>query len=135
MTGSKKQFSIPARQHGFPHILAATKYSVGGAGRLLGETAFRHECILFLIILLSFGMGGAGLGNYLVAASLFFMLAAAEAMNTAIEIIVDQISPNWSAPARDAKDLGSFAVLCLLAANAAYAIYVIAGLFWQGIQF
>lgn len=118
-------FSVPPRQHGLAHILAAIKYSASGAGRLLGETAFRHECVLFVLILLGFGLSGAKLGSYLVAASLFFILVAAEALNTAIEIIVDQISPHWSVAARDAKDLGSFAVLCLLLANVAYAAYVI----------
>lgn len=127
--------SLPPRQYGLAHILAATKYSASGAGRLLGETAFRHECVLFVLILLAFGLSGAGLVNYLVAASLFFILVAAEALNTAIEIIVDQISLKWSVAARDAKDLGSFAVLCLLLANSVYAAYVIFDLLLPGTRF
>lgn len=125
-------FSVPPRQHGLAHIFAATKYSASGAGRLLGETAFRHECVLFVLILLGFALSGAKLGSYFVAASLFFILIAAEALNTAIEIIVDQISPHWSVAARDAKDLGSFAVLCLLVANGAYAAYIVADLLLRG---
>lgn len=131
MKNLKMPSTVPPREHGFSHVVAATRYSAGGAGRLFAETAFRHECVLFAAILAGFGLIGAGIGNYLVAASLFFMLAAAEALNTAIEIIVDQISPQWSSAARDAKDLGSFAVLCLLAVNGVYAAYVIVGLLWM----
>ncbi|MNY78719.1 Prokaryotic diacylglycerol kinase [compost metagenome] len=48
-----------------------------------------------------------------------------EAVNTAIEELVDRISPEISTVGRNAKDLGSFAVFCLLVANGLYAGYVV----------
>jgi diacylglycerol kinase len=36
---------------------------------------------------------------------------AAEALNTALELVVDGISPDWHALARDAKDTAAAAVL------------------------
>nr|WP_306263495.1 diacylglycerol kinase [Pararhizobium sp. IMCC3301] len=116
---------VPPRAHGAAHVLAAARYSSGGAKRLLGETAFRHELILFAVIVFGFVLSGAAFASYLIAGGLFLLLVAVEALNTAIEIVVDRISPQWSSSARDAKDLGSFAVFCLLAANMLYALYVI----------
>jgi len=48
------------------------------------------------------------------------MLIAVEAINTAIEVIIDKISPEISDTGKHAKDLGSFAVMCLLAVNGIY---------------
>jgi len=42
---------------------------------------------------------------------------AVEALNTAIEEIVDHVSPEWSLAAKHAKDMGSFAVMALLFAT------------------
>ena len=123
---------VPPRAHGAAHVLAAARYSGGGAKRLLGETAFRHELILFVVIVLGFVLSGAAAASFLIAGGLFLLLAAAEALNTAIEIVVDRISPQWSSSARDAKDLGSFAVFCLLATNVVYALYVIISLLLAG---
>lgn len=51
---------------------------------------------------------------------MFLVLIAVEALNTAIECIVDHLAPNWEAFARDAKDLGSLATMCLLIAIGVY---------------
>jgi len=50
--------------------------------------------------------------------------AVAEALNTAIEEIVDLVSPEWSLPAKHAKDLGSFAVFSMLCLNGIFALFV-----------
>ncbi|WP_407926015.1 diacylglycerol kinase [Cochlodiniinecator piscidefendens] len=50
-----------------------------------------------------------------------------EALNAAVECIVYRISPGFSEFARDAKDLGSFAVFCLFVANGGFYTYA----FWQ----
>ena len=113
------------------HILAAASYSYGGVKRLLREAAFRQEIILFGVVVLLFAYIGAELPQYLVATCLFFILIAVEAINTTIEILVDKISPELSTFAKQTKDLGSFAVFCLLCANGLYAAYII----WQAIAF
>ncbi|NCU20091.1 diacylglycerol kinase, partial [Candidatus Falkowbacteria bacterium] len=48
-----------------------------------------------------------------------------EALNTAIECLVDQLSPDWAEFARDAKDLGSVAVACVIAAAALWLGYAL----------
>jgi diacylglycerol kinase (ATP) len=105
------------RPRGLGHVLAAARYSLGGARRLFGETAFRHECLVFLAISCVYALIGVAFSTYLAALVLFLVLVAVEALNTAVEEIVDRVSPEFSLAARHAKDLGSFAVFCLLLAN------------------
>ncbi|TCR00016.1 diacylglycerol kinase [Neorhizobium sp. JUb45] len=110
---------------GSRHLAAALGYSLGGAARLLGETAFRHELVAATGIFGGFAFVGASLSDYVSMAVLFLALIAAEALNTAIEEIIDRISPEWSKTGKNAKDLASFAVFCLLVANGLMAAYVI----------
>ena len=63
---------------------------------------------------------GTSLRRYQRSASLWLLLIAVEALNTAVEAIVDHVSPHWSEAARDAKDLGSLAVMALILANAVF---------------
>lgn len=114
-----------ARVTGGRHLFAAFGYSLGGAGRLLRETAFRHEIVAGVVIFSVFSAVGAGLRDYVMMVILLLGLAAAEALNTAIEEIIDRISPEWSSTGMHAKNLGSFAVFCLLAANGLLAAFVI----------
>ena len=51
--------------------------------------------------------------------------AVAEALDTAIEEIVDLVTPEWSLPTKHAKDLGSFAVFYVLCLNGIFALFVI----------
>ncbi|MCF6316852.1 MAG: diacylglycerol kinase [Marinosulfonomonas sp.] len=115
----------PERVTGIKHIFAATGYSIGGIKRLWGETAFRHEVLLYLMVMGVFAAIGANLGEFIAASILALLLIAIEALNTAIEAVVDHISPQWNEFARDAKDLGSLAVMCLLIANALFLAYVL----------
>ncbi|WP_022704841.1 diacylglycerol kinase [Pseudorhodobacter ferrugineus] len=115
----------PERITGIRHLFAAAGYSIAGVRRLWGETAFRHEmlglpvvCVLFLAI-------GAPLWAFGVFVILWLLLIAVEALNTAVEAIVDHVSPDWSIAARDAKDLGSLAVMALLLANGVFVGYVV----------
>lgn len=110
---------------GIAHLLAAGSYSLGGARRLLGEAAFRHELIAFGVAMVAFVIAGATLFQYVAMALLFLLMIAFEALNTAIEEIVDRVSPEISEMGRNAKDLGSLACLCLILANAGYAFYVV----------
>ncbi|OHV77814.1 diacylglycerol kinase [Ensifer sp. LCM 4579] len=114
-----------SKQTGIRHLLAAASYSFGGAKRLIGEAAFRHELIAFAAAMVAFALAGASLFQYVAMAILFLLMMAFEAINTAIEEIVDRVSPEISDMGRHAKDLGSFACLCLIVANATYAFYVV----------
>ncbi|MNI16833.1 Diacylglycerol kinase [compost metagenome] len=110
---------------GSRHLKAAFGYSLNGALRLLRETAFRHEIIAGVAIFAAFAAVGARLSDYVMMAIVMLGLFAAEALNTAIEEIIDRISPEWSETGRHAKDLGSFAVFCLLVVNGLTAAFVI----------
>ncbi len=57
-------------------------------------------------------MIGASLERFLLLIAVFLAVTAIEALNTAIEEIIDRISPEFSDTGRHAKDLGSFAVFC-----------------------
>ncbi len=117
----------PERTTGIKHVFAAASYSLGGIKCLWKEAAFRQEVLLYLLVIGIFFLIGATLAEYLVATILALVLVAVEALNTAIEEVVDHISPDWSEFARNAKDLGSFAVMCLLIANGLFLAYVL----WQ----
>lgn len=105
----------PAAKTGLARIVAAGGYS--WAGLLLAvrrEAAFRQEMVLYLLLLavLPFlplpGLYKLGL---LVLNSLVLIV---ELLNSAVEKVVDLASPDYHPLAKQAKDLGSGAVLISL---------------------
>ena len=109
----------------FNHFFAAASYSRDGFFRLWGEAAFRQEIGFFAAILLLFLLVGASAGEFVIVTILFLALFAVEAINTAIEEIVDRVSPEISPMGKHAKDLGSFAVSCMIAACCLYLGFVL----------
>jgi len=107
-------------------MFAALTYSFDGFKHAVGETAFRQELLAFCIAMIVFAISGAAAVHYLIGLILFLILAAFEAVNTTIEHIVDRMSAEKSDFGKHAKDLGSFAVFCLLCANGIFALYVLA---------
>lgn len=121
----------PDKKHGLAHVLAAASYSAGGLARLWRETAFRHETVAFILILFGFAVIGAPVWGYVGAALLYLLTAALEAVNTAVEELVDHASPAYSDMAKAAKDLGSFAVFCLLVANGLWILFVFSATYFR----
>ena len=119
-TGAK-----PERITGLAHVFAATGYSVAGVRRLYQETAFRHILLALPACIALFVFIGASFVEYCVLLILLLCLVAVEALNTAIECIVDHLAPQWAEFARDAKDLGSLATMCLLCANGVFLCAVV----------
>jgi diacylglycerol kinase (ATP) len=115
----------PARITGIAHLFAATGYSIAGIRSLWAETAFRHELLGLPVVMLVFWAIAAPFWAFGGFAILWLLLIAVEALNTAVEAIVDHISPEWSVAARDAKDLGSLAVMALILANAGFVGIVV----------
>ncbi|RIY02187.1 diacylglycerol kinase [Aureimonas flava] len=115
----------PPKLRGVEHLFAAAGYSINGGRRLLREPAFRHEILFGAVLILVLAIQGASAAAFLIQLVLLAILGAIEAVNTAIELIVDRVSPEFSAFAKHAKDLGSFAVFCLLVANAAFCAAVL----------
>jgi len=113
------------KKKGFRHLLAAGGYSFHGFLRLLKEEAFRHELIGFVVGLVIFLIVGASALEFMIFVILMFLLFAVESLNTAVEEIIDRVSPERSVEGKHAKDLGSFATFCLISCNVIYAVYVV----------
>ena len=111
----------PAKQVGLRHLAGALSYSMGGLRRLMAETAFRHELLGAVAAMGGLALARAGAGALVGQFVLLCGLFALEAVNTAIELLVDRVSPEFSAFAQQAKDLGSFSVLAMIVANTAWA--------------
>ena len=100
---------VPPRK-GLLHLVDAAGYSLQGLRRLMRESAARQEVLAGLLGLVALGLRGASLGQIIGFAMLVLALLAVEALNTALEEVVDHLSPGWSEMAKNAKDLGSLAV-------------------------
>lgn len=118
--------SNPIRKEtGVAHFFAAARYSRQGFLRLYEESAFRHELLAFAAGFGLFGLVGASVVEFMTYVVLMLLLFAVEALNTAIEELVDRVSPEISTVGRNAKDLGSFAVFCLILVNAGFVGYTV----------
>ena len=104
----------PPRKTGIAHFFAAAGYSMGGLKRLAQESAFRQEVALIAGLFVGLVIFGASLPEVLGLLALGLLLIALEALNTALEVLVDHLSPGWSQFAKEAKDLGSLAVACTI---------------------
>lgn len=108
---------------GLPRLRSAFGYSLHGLRACYrNEEAFRQEVVLFFIllpILLILPVSGVTKIVLLLANTLVLIV---ELLNSAIEAIVDKVSPEFNSLAKRAKDMGSAAIfLCLLVAAAAWA--------------
>jgi diacylglycerol kinase (ATP) len=117
----------PPRKSGIAHFFAAAGYSLGGLKRLAHESAFRQEVALIAGLVVLFVLTGATLPEILGLVAIGLVLIAVEALNTALEVLVDHLSPGWSQFAKDAKDLGSLAVACTIGA---LLLYTVVALVW-----
>ena len=115
----------PDRKTGVAHFFAAASYSLAGARRLWRESAFRQEVLGLVVLLALFVLVGASPAEVLGLILLGLLVLAVEALNTAVEEVVDHLSPGWSEFAKNAKDMGSFAVACSLVATGLYAAWVV----------
>jgi diacylglycerol kinase (ATP) len=105
------------------HNVHAAGYSMAGLGYLLrSELAARIEAGVIVLAFVWFALLGRSLIDFLGLAVIACMLMSVEALNTAIEDIVDKLSPEQSGFARGAKDLGSTAVFFMLTAGGLYVL-------------
>lgn len=118
---------VPPRG-GLMHVVDAAGYSLAGFRRLMRETAARLELLGAAALIAAFLWRGAAPWHWAGLVLLMVLVLVVETLNTAIEVLTDRISPEWSEMARDAKDLGSLAVGLMLTATGAYAALVLARL-------
>ena len=100
---------------GVARIWNAFLYSLQGlSAAFKHETAFRQE-VLFAVILIPAALllPASGAGKALMLASVLLVLIV-ELINSAVEAVVDRISPEHHPLAKRAKDFGSAAVFLSL---------------------
>ncbi|RVJ15109.1 diacylglycerol kinase, partial [Sinorhizobium medicae] len=83
----------PPKRAGFAHLRAAAGYSIGGLKRLAKEAAFRQEALAGAGLVVAYAVMEVTAAIRLSAQVLLLLLIAMEAVNTAIEEIIDRISP------------------------------------------
>jgi diacylglycerol kinase (ATP) len=100
---------------GFKRVWNASRHSLAGLhAACVCESAFRQELLLAAILIpLSFFLPVTWFGRALMIASVFLVLIV-ELINSAIEAIVDRISPDRHPLSKRAKDIGSAAVFLAL---------------------
>jgi diacylglycerol kinase (ATP) len=78
------------------------------------EASFRLEVYLFIIFFpLGLWIGHGAVEKAMLSGSLFLVLSA-ELLNSAVEAVVDKVSPEFHELAGRAKDMGSAAVFLLM---------------------
>ena len=117
----------PVRRSAPRQLLAALGFSLSGLGFLLRQRAARFQLAMIGVTAAVFALVGAGPGGWAAMLALGLLSLSVEAVNTAVELIVDRVSPEISDFGKHAKDLGSFAVLCTLTIFAGHALWVVAG--------
>jgi diacylglycerol kinase (ATP) len=112
------------------HVVHATGHSMAGLRLLVRtERAARIEIVVSAVALIWLLVLGASTAEILIFVLLFCILMSVEALNTAVEVLVDHLSPNYAEFAKAAKDLASFAVFSLLLAGGIYVAAVTARVF------
>ena len=116
----------PASKTGFARLASAFRNSLKGfISCYRSEEAFRQESIVFIlslpVILL---MPVSPLLKLLLFAANALVLIV-ELLNSAVEVLVDMVSPGYDKLAGRAKDMGSAAVLVSLVSAAVVWIYAL----------
>lgn len=96
-------------------LLLASRFSFEGlrsAVRL--ESAFRLEVILGIVHYVLLFCLEMPVAAKVVLATLWMLMLVIELLNSAIEAVVDLVSPEWNELAKRAKDYGSAAVFCVI---------------------
>ena len=104
----------------------AARNSLDGLSELIKESAARREIFLIVACALVFGFMP---GTYtLLLLLLSLLLLAVEALNTAIEVLCDHVTPEIHPMIKKAKDLGSAAIFIVGSAMALVLVLTIANL-------
>jgi len=93
-------------------VAKATVWSVSGLiSAFKSEASFRLE-VLMAAVMVPFALylGRSGVEKALLISSVLFVLIV-ELINTAVETLVERISPEWHTLSGRAKDIGSASVL------------------------
>ena len=96
---------------GLDRLWHAARYSMDGLRAGWGQTAFRQEVLAALVLLpAALWLGQSWLEVTLLGGSVVLVLVV-EMLNSGIEAAIDRIGPEWHLLSKQAKDMGSAAVL------------------------
>lgn len=100
---------------GVERIVHATGYSIAGlSAAWRHESAFRQECVLAIVMLPAAWWVGRNWIEIALLAGSVMMVLIVELLNSAIETVVDRVSPDLHPLSKRAKDIGSAAVMLAL---------------------
>lgn len=116
MHNAEQQNSCKPGRTGIARVIAATGYSWAGFVQAWQhEAAFRQELVLAALLLpVACWLGDGAVEVALLIGSCLIVLVT-ELLNSAIEAVVDLVSPAHNSLAGRAKDMGSAAVFVALA--------------------
>lgn len=104
--------NMKSHSAGIGRIFRALRYSAKGLrAAWQHEAAFRQEIYAFMVLVPFTIALGLPLSRTIILLSLMGAVLVVELINSAIESIVDKVSPNFHELAGRAKDCGSAAVL------------------------
>lgn len=98
-------------RQGVERIWHATLISIAGFRAGWREAAFRQEVICAVVMVPGAFWVGQSWVEVAMLIALVVLVMIVELLNSGIEAAIDRIGPEWHAFSKDAKDLGSAAVL------------------------
>ena len=121
----------PARSSGRAvSRLASFGHALRGLGVLLRQpNAQIHVVVALGVTALGLALQVSALEWCALALAMALVLGA-EALNTAIELVVDMVQPEWHALARDAKDVAAAGVLLCSVGAAVVGLWVLGPKLW-----
>ena len=121
----------PARSSGRAvSRLASFGHALRGLGVLLRQpNAQIHVAVALGVTALGLALQVSALEWCALALAMALVLGA-EALNTAIELVVDMAQPEWHALARDAKDVAAAGVLLASVGAAVVGLWVLGPKLW-----
>ena len=117
------------KNKGMKRILNAFLYSYDGLKHaVLNETAFLQELLMFFVLLIPLLMLNMSAILKLILLICNTGVLIVELLNSSIEAIADKVSPEYDILVKQAKDMGSLAVLLAILCTVsvwAYALFTI----------
>ena len=111
MTPTPEAPNAQKSRTGLHRLWHATRYSFDGLRAGWGQAAFRQKALAALVLLpLSLWLGDGWVEVALLGGVVLLVLVV-ELLNSGIEAAVDRIGPEWHLLSKQAKDMGSAAVL------------------------
>jgi len=115
-TIGRERMSFFQKYFGIKRVFDSFRYTCSGLREGLTEVAVKQELFFGLLHIIALCLVPISVMAKLFLTVVWLIWLCVELLNTAIEAVVDLVSPQWHALAKRAKDLGSAAVFCMIVA-------------------